>query len=52
MALSLALIIVCSLPAILGEGTSNEEGKGKTLSFYYTQQDPSFQEHWEILYDW
>jgi NhaP-type Na+/H+ or K+/H+ antiporter len=35
-----------------GEETSNEEGKGKTLSFYYTQQDPSFQEHWEILYDW
>ena len=35
-----------------GEETSNEEGKGKTLSFYYTQKDPSFQEHWEILYDW
>lgn len=35
-----------------GEETSNEEGKGKTLSFYYTQQDPSFQKHWEILYDW
>jgi solute carrier family 9B (sodium/hydrogen exchanger), member 1/2 len=35
-----------------GEETSNETGKGKTLSFYYSQKDPSFQEHWEILYDW
>ena len=44
------------IPAIYlrywGEETSNEEGKGKTLSFYYTQQDPSFNKHWEIIYDW
>ena len=35
-----------------GEETSNEIGKGRTISFYYSQKDPSFQEHWEILYDW
>ncbi len=44
------------IPAIYlrywGEETSDEPGKGKTLSFYYSQKDPSFQEHWEILYDW
>ena len=34
------------------EETSDEIGKGKTISFYYSQKDPSFQEHWEILYDW
>jgi Kef-type K+ transport system membrane component KefB len=27
-------------------------GKGKTLSYHYTQKDPSFDDHWEILYDW
>lgn len=35
-----------------GEETSKGEGKGKTMSFHYTQKDPSFHEHWEILYDW
>jgi NhaP-type Na+/H+ or K+/H+ antiporter len=44
------------IPAIYlrywGEETSEEEGKGKTLSFHYTQKDPSFHVHWEILYDW
>ena len=51
-----AALIMSAVPALYlrywGEETSNEEGKGKTLSFYYTQQDPSFQKHWEILYDW
>ena len=44
------------IPAIClrywGEETSKEKGKGKTMSFHYTQKDPSFHEHWEILYDW
>ncbi len=44
------------IPAIYlrywGEETSKEDGKGKTLSFHYAQKDPSFHEHWEILYDW
>lgn len=35
-----------------GKETSNEPGKGKTISFYYSQKEPSFQDHWEILYDW
>ena len=35
-----------------GKDTSNEPGKGKTISFYYSQKEPSFQDHWEILYDW
>ncbi|MBU0986532.1 MAG: sodium:proton antiporter [Proteobacteria bacterium] len=26
--------------------------KGKTMSHRYTQEDASFQDHWEILYDW
>ena len=44
------------LPAIYlrywQEKENSKEGKGKTLSYYYTQKDPSFQDHWEILYDW
>ncbi len=44
------------LPAIyLRYWKENEEkgvGKGKTLSYHYTQKDPSFDDHWEILYDW
>lgn len=27
-------------------------GTGKTISFQYSPQDPSFPDHWEILYDW
>lgn len=34
------------------EGKSTGLGKGKTLSYHYSQKDPSFQDHWEILYDW
>jgi membrane protein implicated in regulation of membrane protease activity len=44
------------LPAIYlrywRERKDAKEGKGKTLSYYYTQKDPSFQDHWEVLYDW
>ncbi|MCP4345361.1 MAG: sodium:proton antiporter [Desulfobacterales bacterium] len=34
------------------EDTSKGPGTGKTISFRYSQKDPSFQEYWEILYDW
>jgi len=27
-------------------------GKGKTFVYRYSQQDPSFHNHWEVLYDW
>lgn len=44
------------IPAIYirywGEEISNNSGKDKTLSYYYTQEDASFRENWEILYDW
>ena len=45
-----------SLPAIYlrywKESENTGTGKGKTLSHHYTQTDPSFDDHWEILYDW
>lgn len=34
------------------ESKSKEANKGRTLSYHYTQEDPSFQDHWEVLYDW
>jgi hypothetical protein len=34
------------------ESKSTGVGKGKTLSYHYSQNDPSFQDHWEVLYDW
>lgn len=34
------------------EDTSNGPGTGKTLSFRYSVEDPNFDEHWEILFDW
>ncbi|MBW1743183.1 MAG: cation:proton antiporter [Deltaproteobacteria bacterium] len=34
------------------EDTSPGPGRGRTLSCRYTQDDPSFPEHWEVLYDW
>jgi len=44
------------LPAIYlrywKESENAGTGKGKTLSHNYTQTDPSFDDHWEILYDW
>ncbi len=27
-------------------------GKGKVMVYRYSQQDPSFNSHWEVLYDW
>ena len=44
------------IPAIYlrywGEETSKKPGKGRTISYQYSHKDPSFQDHWEILYDW
>ncbi len=34
------------------EDPSNTPGKGKTMDFCYSQKDPSFHKHWEVLYDW
>jgi hypothetical protein len=34
------------------EDTSKGPGTGKTMTYRYSIADPSFQEHWEILYDW
>ncbi|AFM23485.1 cation:proton antiporter [Desulfomonile tiedjei] len=34
------------------EDASNAPGTGKTLIYRYSQVDLSFQDHWEVLYDW
>ncbi|RLB09348.1 MAG: sodium:proton antiporter [Deltaproteobacteria bacterium] len=34
------------------ENSSNAPGKGKTMVFRYSQFDPSFHNHWEVLYEW
>ncbi len=34
------------------EEAGQAPGKGKTLSCRYSEQDISFGEHWEIIYDW
>ncbi|MDJ0831629.1 MAG: cation:proton antiporter [Desulfobacterales bacterium] len=34
------------------EGSGTQPGTGKTLYHRYSYTDPSFDEHWEILYDW
>ncbi len=34
------------------EDTSSGPGTGKTVSYRYSGEDPSFQDHWEIIYDW
>jgi hypothetical protein len=34
------------------EDTGKGPGTGRTLSYRYSRQDPSFGDHWEILYDW
>ncbi len=44
------------IPAIeirFWKGNGEEgQGKGKTMVYRYSQVDPGFHEHWEILYDW
>jgi solute carrier family 9B (sodium/hydrogen exchanger), member 1/2 len=34
------------------EDTSPGPGRGKTMSYRYSQEDPQFTAHWEIIYDW
>lgn len=34
------------------EGSGNGPGTGKTMTFRYSQADPHFDDHWEVLYDW
>lgn len=34
------------------EDGSSPPGKGKTRSYRYSRNDPSFKDHWEIIYDW
>jgi NhaP-type Na+/H+ or K+/H+ antiporter len=34
------------------QDTSQGPGRGKTMSYRYRQNDPSFSDHWEVLYDW
>ena len=34
------------------EASEKDPGTGKTRSYRYSQIDPSFHEHWEVLYDW
>ncbi|MGB5424498.1 MAG: hypothetical protein WBN03_20200 [Desulfobacterales bacterium] len=34
------------------EDCSQGPGSGKTMFYRYRRIDPSFQAHWEILYDW
>jgi NhaP-type Na+/H+ or K+/H+ antiporter len=29
-----------------------QPGTGKTMTYRYSQHDPSFHDHWEVLYDW
>ncbi|MBZ4660715.1 MAG: sodium:proton antiporter [Desulfacinum sp.] len=45
-----------SIPAILirywKEGSGTGPGTGKTMTYRYSQLDPSFHDHWEVLYDW
>ena len=36
----------------LNDYSSQGPGSGKSLSYRYSLIDPSFQSHWEILYDW
>jgi len=34
------------------EGSASGPGTGKTMVYRYSQLDPSFHAHWEVLYDW
>ena len=35
-----------------GAGPGAGPGKGKFMVYRYSRQDPSFNRHWEVLYDW
>lgn len=32
--------------------SSSGPNHGRTMTYRYTYKDPSFEEHWEVLYDW
>lgn len=34
------------------QDTSDGPSTGKTMNYRYSQLDPSFGDHWEVLYDW
>lgn len=34
------------------EDEGSQPGRGKTYTLRYSKNDPSFNDHWEILYDW
>ena len=34
------------------EDTTSGPGTGRTISYRYSQNDPPFDNYWEILYDW
>jgi NhaP-type Na+/H+ or K+/H+ antiporter len=34
------------------ENNKERPGTGRTISYRYCPEDPSFKDHWEILYDW
>jgi hypothetical protein len=34
------------------EDTASGPGTGRTISYRYSQNDPPFDNYWEILYDW
>lgn len=44
------------MPAIIlrywREDGGLEPGTGRTVTYTYTQEDSSFTDHWEVLYDW
>jgi len=43
------------VPAVkvrLWKEDSSTPGRGKTQTFCYSHLDPSFNDHWEIIYDW
>ncbi len=44
------------MPAVIlrywREDDGLKPGTGRTVSHTYTQEDPSFSDHWEVLYDW
>lgn len=34
------------------ENNGSEPGRGKTMTLRYSDTDPTFNDHWEVLYDW
>ncbi len=49
---SAALVPAIYLRYWNGSANNTKPGRGRTLQYRYSHGDPSFQDHWEILYDW